>query len=327
MWKGEYNQPLSLNSYLYVLANPTNLVDPSGYIWDDAQKENIRRLEKAFLDSAKRHNLLSNMDDNGFAALIAAVIIDEGHLDASDYTGDDKYWRWENAAIKFGCIVSGSYLEQVCKTEPDPEKCLAYVFNELPEDHPLYALASVGIGNVKLYTAANMWQGKTCRVVPKDGEWGEECVQAQVKLQLTQKNIFGVEYVEDIRDPFDYGYSESYDPEERPLAYKLLANQLHDDRMNIEYVAAGLEQGALRAFQIGIEPTGFNSVSWFKRGVQTNEEIEDAWGHPGAAMYPLENIWDVLNIWGLSTSWSIFSEKQYWHWRDELGWGIGKPAP
>ncbi len=33
MWDGDYNQPLSLNKWLYVSANPINLVDPTGHCY------------------------------------------------------------------------------------------------------------------------------------------------------------------------------------------------------------------------------------------------------------------------------------------------------
>jgi RHS repeat-associated protein len=318
---GLREQPLSLHTYLYVLANPTNLVDPSGYTWDDTQKENLSRMKQAFLDSAGRHNQIPTMDNNGFAALIAAVIVSEGHLDADPYTGDDQYWAVENAAIAVGCIVSGHFLEQACKNEPDREKCLAYLFNELPEGHPLGTLASVGIGNVKLYTAANLWRGRACRVFLKGGVLVEECTPVEVSPLQQTKRFLSREWEKDIPNPFgevcEDGICESYDPAEATGAYQTMAKQLLYVKTNIEYVAANLEAGALRALSLGLTPSAFNSASWHMRGLQTNREIKDARWHPGGAMYIVNDIPIALNIWGLTSRWSLSesTEPQYYYWK------------
>jgi hypothetical protein len=92
---------------------------------------------------------------------------------------------------------------------------------------------------------------------------------------------------------------------------------------NIEYAAAILEQGALRAPLVGVEPSAFNSVTWYERGCQTNDEIRQGWftgGHGGSAIFVLDNVPKVLDAWGLNTTWSLDSEPQYWYWRKQLGW-------
>lgn len=276
------------------------------------------RLKQAFLDSAGRHNQVPTMDTNGFAALIAAVIIDEGHLDADPRSGGDEHWRQENILIDLGCIVSGHILKQVCWDEPDPEKCVAYLSNELPEGHPLYTLASVGIGNIKLYTAANVWRGRACRVIVQNGAVVEECVQAQASPLRQTKRLLRWKWEVDILNPFEG--ADSYDPTEVTSAYQMMAQQLRNERTNIEYAAAILEQGALRARSLGIMPSAFNSASWYIKGVQTDDEIAEWWPHPGAAIFVLWDIPKVLEVWGLNTSWDLSTESQYEHWRRRLGW-------
>ena len=146
------------------------------------------------------------------------------------------------------------------------------------------------------------------------GEYVEQCVVAQASpLHLNGG--------EDISNPFEG--ATSYDPSEALSSYQALARQLRDEETNIEYVAAILEQGALRAYAIGLEPSAFNSVTWYERGCQTNQEIFSSWGsggQGGSAIYALDNIPVVLDVWGLSTTWSLDSEPQYWYWREQHGW-------
>jgi hypothetical protein len=88
-------------------------------------------------------------------------------------------------------------------------------------------------------------------------------------------------------------------------------------------VAAIFEQGAQRAYAIDLEPSAFNSVTWYERGCQTNDEILTGWesgGQGGSAVFVLDNIPKVLDIWGLSTTWSLDNEPQYRYWRYQLGW-------
>jgi len=163
-------------------------------------------------------------------------------------------------------------------------------------------------------TAANVWQGKACRIVEKGGgEYAIQCVVAKASpLRLNG---------EDIPNPFEG--TASYDPSEGLSSYQALAHQLRDEEKNIEYAAAILEQGALRAYAIGLEPSAFNSVTWYERGCQTNQEIFEGWvsgGQGGSAIFALDNIPVVLDVWGLNTTWGLDNEPQYWYWREQLGW-------
>ena len=323
LWKGSPYRPMSYNAWLYVYANPTNLVDPSGYGWDDEARGNIGRLKQAFLDSAARHNQIPTMDTNGFAALIASTIVSErriGNLpDESDEERNIWMQRAENTAINLGCIVSGHFLNQVCRQELDPEQCWAYIHNELPEGHPLQILASVGIGNVKLYTAANLWRGQACRVVWDGNSFVEECTSVEISPLQQSKRFFWREWEKDIANPFgevcEDGICESYDPAEVTGAYQMMAKQLLDEKVNIEYVAANLEAGALRALSLGLTPSAFNSASWHMTGLQTNEEIK-GW-NPGGAMYIVDHIPIALDVWGLTSRWSLSenTEPQYYYWK------------
>ena len=218
--------------------------------------------------------------------------------------------------------MSGHILKQVCEDEPDPKLCLAYIFNNLPEGHPLQILASVGIGNIKLYTAANLWRGQACRVVwdTETGKYVEECVEVSTAPLQQTRRFLGWEWEVNIPNPFEEtcegGICESYDPADVIAAYQVMARQLRDARKNIEYAAAILEQGALRARMVGIEPSAFNAVTWYKKGVQTDREIEDVPWNAGSAIYVLQNVPEVLDVWGLSTSWNVSTEVQYARWHE-----------
>ena len=86
--------------------------------------------------------------------------------------------------------------------------------------------------------------------------------------------------------------------------------------MNIEYVAANLEIGALRAISLGLTPSAFNSATWHLRGLQTDREIEDSGWNPGAAIYVLGDIPTALTVLGLTSSWSLSTEPQYEYWKN-----------
>jgi len=97
----------------------------------------------------------------------------------------------------------------------------------------------------------------------------------------------------------------------------MMGQQLLDEKMNIEYVAANLEAGALRALSLGLTPSAFNSASWHMKSLQTNEEIEDERWNPGGAMYIVNDIPIPLDIWGLTSRWSLSesTEPQYYYWK------------
>jgi hypothetical protein len=317
-----------------VLDNPLRYIDPSGLAaLSGEEKEHLLKLQQDYLESAGRHNRLApQMDDNGYAALIAATILEENIVDPLSGSDTTQFWLERNAIGLGGCIVSGHYLKQACKEELDMEQCLAYLANELPKGHPLWILASVGIGNIKLYTAANLWRGRACRVAWDDrtAQYVEECVPTQANpLQQTKRFLWITRDV-DLPNPFaedcDNGVCETYDPVKTTASYQELARQLLDDRNNIEYAAAILEQGSLRAMTIpDLTPSAFNSVTWYQRGVQTNDEIERHWGsggQGGSAIFVLNNVPKILNVWRLNTVWRVGrkNEPQYYHWCEQLGW-------
>jgi hypothetical protein len=247
-------------------------------------------------------------------------------------TGSDtaQFWFERQVIGKGGCIVSGHYLKAACVDSLDIEECLAYLANELPKGHPLWTLASVGIGNIKLYAAANLWQGRACRVIwdEEGGEYVEECVSTPTNSLQQTKQFLWFKRETDLRNPFEESCRTGkceYDPERAIESYQELSKQLLDKGQNIEYVTAILEQGVLRAASIpGLKPSAFNSVTWYKRGVQTNEEIKQYWteGPGGSAILVLDNVSDILSIWHLRTVWHIGveNEPQYVYWHKELGW-------
>ena len=337
-YAGNAQSPMSFNAWLYAHANAINLIDPSGQIpcsmlppgeqvnceeppnphvppppcevgrWDCESVTNVRALKQAFLDSAMRHNKIPTMDNNGFAALLATVIVSERRIGNvppdSDPRSRKSQWL-EDLVASFGCTVSGSYIKAAVD-EGDYGQAWRYFTNQ---DVP--QRATVGIGNVWLKTAANIWKGQACSSLG-------DCTAVQVsKLQTT--NAFGITV--NINNPFGtqiacvHSTCAPYQPTETE-SYVDLTMQLLSREMNIEYVAANLESGALRAIAKGFKPSAFNSATWHLRGVQTDKEIGDSSWNPGGAIYILDDIPTALTVLGITSSWNVSLEPQYAIWKN-----------
>lgn len=302
-----------------------NLIDPSGYAaypphrdcpirdWDCEAVTNVKSLKNAFLDSASRHNSIPGMDTNGFAALLASVIVSErriGNVPPMTDSRNRLTQLAENLLADLGCIVSGHLLKDAWD-QGDWERFRRYLTNqEIPQ------LATVGIGNVWLETASNVWNGKACG----NPLLGEKCIDVQVS-ELQVKNVFGFNV--DVNNPFGpqtvcgaAGTCASYQPTEVE-SYVILAHQLLSDKINIEYVAANLEAGARRATSKGIQPTAFNSASWHLKGVQSFGEINQIGWNPGGASYILDHVSNALEAMHLTSTWSLQNEHEYIYWKTE----------
>ncbi len=323
-WEGDANRPLSFNRWNYVEGNPINLIDPTGNKppppdkrpptcpigdWDCEAVKNVWALKSAFLDSASRHNLIPGMDNNGFAGLLASVVVGERRLgNVPTIKGQrTRGLQWlENRAAEFGCVVSGSFLEEAAKAG-DWNQLWRYLTNQ---DRP--KLATVGIGNVWLYTATNIWKGQACSPA-----LGGECTPVKINnLQTT--NIFGAKI--NINNPFGpqvvctTGMGGACATDYMPSEVESLVNleqQLLSKKINIEYVAANLEAGARRAIAKGLQPSAFNSASWHLWGVQSDDEITRAGWNSCGANWTLDHIPYALASMKITTSWNLQMEPQY----------------
>ena len=309
------------------MGNSVNLIDPSGHMvlepfcpvgrWDCVAVKGVSNLRSSFLGSASRHNSIPGMDDNGFAALIAATIVSErriGNIPPDGNERDRYIQQKEDIVASIGCVVSGEYILQAYNNK-DYELLLRYLFNyEIPDGDYLYTLASVGIGNIKLKTAGNLWKQQAC------GFFGD-CVTVPIgPMQKTNNLNISTNILDPYKDGYPCGYGAtctSYlDPD--ISAYSEMAIQLSNDETNIEYVAANLQAGALRALSLGITPTAFNSVTWHQKGVQTDDEIYNIgkFGHSvGGAVYVLDDMATALQVLNVTSNWSLANEEQYWRYR------------
>lgn len=315
---GEFNRPLSLNRWGYGYGNPVKYTDPSGYYpacpirdWDCEAVRNVWALKNAFIDSASRHNLIPGMDNNGFAALLASVVVGERRLGNVPPNSDPRnrnVQTQENLLASFGCVVSGHFVKDAWDAK-DWDQFWRYLTNQdIPQ------LATVGIGNVWLYTGTNIWNGQACSPA-----LGGECTPAET-TNLKVTNAFGA--LVDINNPFGPQVAcaggdicSNYMPTQTE-SLVILENQLLSNKINIEYVAANLEAGARRAIAKGLQPSAFNSASWHLWGVQSDDEIAQAQWNPGGAIWTLDHISNALDAMEITTTWNLQMDTQYVYWKN-----------
>jgi RHS repeat-associated protein len=321
-WEGNFARPMSRNGWNYGYSNPVKYSDPSGYNpgcpigdWNCEAVRNVWKLKNAFQESASRHSLIPGMDSNGFTALLASIVVAEqriGNVPPIDNERNRLSLYLEDGAAGIGYLVSGHTLLDTLE-KGHLSQFWRYLTNQ---DIPQLGLATVGIGNVWLYTASNIWHGQACSPA-----LGGECTPVEInKLQIN--NIFGKTV--DITNPFGplvvcaNGMGgectiKSNPTEIESLVY--LEHQLLLNKTNIEYIAADLEAGARRANAKGWRPTAFNSASWHLWGVQSDEEINRAHWNPGGAIWILNHMSNALEALEISTTWNLQMDPQYIQWK------------
>lgn len=112
------------------------------------------------------------------------------------------------------------------------------------------------------------------------------------------------------------------------MSYQAVGRQLLDDRINVEYVAANLQAGALRATALGLTPNAFNLATWHMWGIQKRETIEYGLSRVPPIFIPgrfgpvgvVRNIPTALNVLGLQSSWNSSMDDDFTYW---VGRGYG----
>jgi hypothetical protein len=175
--------------------------DPAPHFDEDAEAT-IKRLECDFLASAKRHNTIPGMSDEDFAALIATIIRGEGRINKPKDDNENTSRQLEDWAIRAGVIVSGRYVKSAyeeLKRTHDIGKFLTTMkkYKDL-DGITANELATVGLGNMWIKTAPQIWKGQACNPF-------NECVPITTN-PLKTSGIFGWE--SDVADPFSGSVSE-----------------------------------------------------------------------------------------------------------------------
>jgi hypothetical protein len=98
---------------------------------------------------------------------------------------------------------------------------------------------------------------------------------------------------------YNYPFGES----KEAILQAHLVNELLNDELNIEYLAANIERGFDRAEYFGIEPSVFNLGNWLWRGVQHVEIIKDelqrgndVYRHGAALVQDMSRAFEVLGL-------------------------------
>ena len=263
-WEGDRQQPLTTNSYLYALDSPTTYIDPSGYgpeWWERMLQDDTWRT--VIFDSSARHNI-TQMSDVDFAALMAAIIrIESGAI--------------HHRPAPYETVVLVKSLEIGYNRTLYPG-----LFNWLGEDSQL-GYQTEGVSNISVETIANLHRG----LVP----------DAAGNLRQT-----GIEVYDYSGQPLPGMFPFPGLTKEQQLSILLeltgltyLKNQLGNPLLaipwtcidissllqwvrqdqNIEYLAANLEAGAIRAGWEGSQPTAEVLTWWHFRGIVTMQDEEE----------------------------------------------------
>jgi RHS repeat-associated protein len=313
--EGKYRRPQSLNRWTYVEGNPVLLVDPSGYSWewDTEMEENVIEHKPAFLASARRHNpFLPQMDNNGFAALIATTIAAEKRM------GNIPIWQeertrsrvaqtFENTLVNLGCVVSGKAILEAClgwaggmnPGRIEPQVCALYLRNEHP--NLKYNMPTVGWGNMSLTTAADLWSMSwpNLAVTRKGVDQPLSNPFTTPAMRCHPSPIYGSSY--------GIGLCELHAPSE-VQGYQRLGRQLLDPDINIEYVAANLERGAIARQSRYQDASPFFAALWHGFPAFALEDLGILEGHAdrwGNAALIVQHINKPLKLWRLTSNWQL----------------------
>ncbi|MDY7076418.1 MAG: RHS repeat-associated core domain-containing protein [Chloroflexota bacterium] len=150
-WEGNHQQPLTMNPYLYALANSINHTDPSG-LYTYFTNEDIEGIQEIIwnplMESAVRHNVSgSNMGNGALAALLATLLMNErgqwAFRPGNDY----------NIAAAWSQDFLGLLI-------PHEEWCINLIKTlGLDESIERGADKALGFGNIQESTIASIMQG------------------------------------------------------------------------------------------------------------------------------------------------------------------------
>ncbi|NJL55945.1 hypothetical protein HC928_12700, partial [bacterium] len=307
-FEGFPDMPYSQHPYQYAYSNPALWTDPSGEVpterdivrattgldcptglgdvWSCTAIRWTYTMRQHFLESARRHHIPELMINTvDFAALIAVMMISERRLNNPIPHVSPPAWYnqpWiEDTIVSLGCVVSGHVMKDALEAG-DYGQLWQYATNQ-----DLAQLATVGVGNVKLNTAQNLWNGIACPNPSLAGEQRENCTPVDTN-PMTVRNMLGWDVP--IADPSGAqvacaqgGACGIYQPS-LVGAYQIMGDQLLDDAMNIEYVATNLESGGRRAVALGLGRGPGGKVearqlaAWHLNGLLGDNEVSSFWG-------------------------------------------------
>lgn len=301
----DFRNPQSINLYAYSFGNPTTYIDPSGYgpeWWERMLQDDTWRT--VLFDSSARHNTTA-MPDLDFAALMAAII------------------RVESGAIH--------------GFEVDYETAVLVKSLEIWYDRTLYpwlfggivdqlGYQTEGISNIRVRTIANLRRGLVEDASGNLVQTGIEVYDYSgepLPGMFPFPGLTAAQQINLLSRFTSFALLNNYSLD-KPLVglvhacidFSVLLRSVRQDQ-NIEYLAANLEAGTIRAGWEGAQPTAEVLSWWHHQGIAVmkseeelrnmgfqGQDLEDALVTQGRA----QGYWDNLVSWIMEEALGLLSQ-------------------
>jgi len=198
VWQGDYTRPQSLDAWAYTEGNPVNRIDPSGNnSWPAGELQSIAELRPYILDSARNHNTsLTNMDDNSFAALMAAILHWEGKLNGNgkpqgtigDAFDPNTSSQWHDAAKELGgALMVGGQSYGIANIRIDV--AMQILQGQIPGIPGTFCYQIAGGYDSNSLNWASFWSGVFGSWMPPEQVLYYQLAQPEISLEYLAANL------------------------------------------------------------------------------------------------------------------------------------------